>query len=255
MKAIAIFLIFIAGIFFGVLRLGYSSCEEPTNPGSETLETAGLRGNTCATVGGAFRVGVASLWNVTHDSHEEITAVGVVFITIFTIIIGIFMVDLASSANSATREIKNTSERQTRAYMGIRSGRVSLKQIGPQIFVEGHVFLKNFGKTPAYAHRTWVRIEVKDAARPPFDLPGNGFGGTIVCPDADANLQVQWPVSEPDIEAIRDDTKRIFVWGGADYVNAFGKAQFLKFYLWNAKEEPGIEGWSLIAADKADEAD
>jgi hypothetical protein len=253
-KPFAIFLVCLIGIAIGVLWIGYSACQEAPSPGSETLETAAQRGSSCTSVSGAFRVGLAALWSFTHDSHDEIIAIGIVFIAVFTVVIGLFTADLAAAANKTAQEVKSISEQQLRAYMGTRGGRVILKQIGPQTFLEGHVSLKNFGKTPAFDHRSWVRIDVKEPARSPFDLPGNGFGGTVVSPEAEANLPVRWPVSGEDVDGIRKEAKRIFVWGGADYIDAFGKARFLKFYMWNAAEAVDADSWPLIASDKPDEA-
>jgi len=253
-KPFAIFLVCLIGIAIGVLWIGYSACQEAPSPGSQTLETAAQRGSSCASVTGAFRVGLATLWSFTHDSHDEIVAIGIVFITVFTVVIGLFTVDLAAAANKTAHEVRSNSEQQLRAYMGNRGGRVILKQVGPQTFLEGHVSLKNFGKTPAFDHRPWVRIDVKEPSRPPFDLPGNGFGGAVISPEAEASLPVRWPVSDQDVDGIRKEAKRIFVWGGADYIDAFGKARFLKFYMWNAAEAADADSWPLIASDKPDEA-
>jgi hypothetical protein len=253
-KPFAIFLVCLIAISIGVLWLGYSTCQQAPSPGSETLETAAQRGSSCSSVGGAFKIGLTGLWGFFHDSHDEIVALGIVFIAIFTVVIGLFTADLAASANNTAREVQSISEQQLRAYIANRGGSVALKQIGPQTFLEGHVSLKNFGKTPAFDHRPWVRIDVREPTRPPFDQPGNGFGGTVVGPEGEASLAVRWPVSDEDVEGIRKETKRIFVWGGADYIDTFGKARFLKFYMWNAAQAADTEGWPLVASDKPEEA-
>jgi hypothetical protein len=253
-KAITILLVCVVGILVGVLWIGYSACQEAPSPGSETLETAAQRGASCSNFGGAFRVGLTSLWTFSRESHDEIVAIAIVLIAIFSIVIGLFMVDLAASASNTAREVKNNSENQLRAYVGNQGGSVALKQIGPQMFLEGGVALKNFGQTPAFDHRPWVRIEVKEPGQAPFELPGSGFGGTVVSPEAEATLPVRWPISEDDVDGIRKETRRIFVWGGTDYIDTFGKARFLKFYMWNATQAADAVSWPLIASDKPDEA-
>jgi len=58
-------------------------------------------------------------WSVVHESHEEVVAVGTVFIAIFTVILGIFTVSLAGSTQELVRETSQTGERQLRAYISI----------------------------------------------------------------------------------------------------------------------------------------
>jgi hypothetical protein len=158
----------------------------------------------------------------------------------------------------ATRRLvqgaEKTAERQLRAYMCLYGGSIRLIQVGGQDFIEGYVTLKNFGQTPAYDHSCWVRIDVRPASHPPFDVLATGLTKAIVAPDGEANLPVHWgPVSAQDLADIRSEAKRIFVWGGADYIDAFRRVRFFKFYYWNAKEIPG-KGWGLLPSDKQDEA-
>jgi hypothetical protein len=61
------------------------------------------------------------------------------------------------------------------------------------------------------------------------------------------------PVSEQDLTGIRNETRKIFVWGGADYIDIFGKKRFFRFFLQNGNEMPG-KGWDLVPADKRHEA-
>jgi hypothetical protein len=107
---------------------------------------------------------------------------------------------------------------------------------------------------PRYGHRCWVRMDVTDAAKPPFDISENCLTRDIIGPDGEANLPVHWgPISAQNITDIRNETKRIFVWGRADYVDAFGEKRYLKFHFWNAKELPG-KRWPLVPSDKPNEA-
>jgi hypothetical protein len=149
---------------------------------------------------------------------------------------------------------RNTAKRQLRAYIGMYGESITLLQVSGQSFLEGYVSLKNFGQTPAYGHSCWVRIDVTAAAQPPFNLSASGLTRAIIAPDGEANLPVHWgPVSAQDMSDIRNEIKRIFVWGAAEYVDAFGHERYFRFYYWNAKETPG-KGWGLIPSDKPDEA-
>jgi hypothetical protein len=93
-----------------------------------------------------------------------------------------------------------------------------------------------------------------DASKPPFALGGECLTRDIIAPGGEANLPVHWgPISDQDLTDIRNEPKRIFVWGGSDYTDAFRKKRYFKFYWWNAKELPG-RGWPLVPSDKPSEA-
>ena len=93
-------------------------------------------------------------------------------------------------------------------------------------------------------------MAVTDAAKPPFDISEKSQTRDIIGPD----VPVQWgPISAQNITDIRNETKRIFVWGRADYIDAFGKERYYKFHFWNAMELPGM-GWPLVPSDKPNEA-
>src|ERR1700730_18100634 len=97
-------------------------------------------------------------------------------------------------------------------------------------------------------------MAVTDAAKPPFDISEKSQTRDIIGPDGEANLPVQWgPISAQNITDIRNEAKRIFVWGRADYIDAFGKERYYKFHFWNVKELPGM-GWPLVPSDKRNEA-
>jgi hypothetical protein len=146
-----------------------------------------------------------------------------------------------------------STRRQLRAYIVLDGGSITLRQAGGQTFLEGYVRLKNFGQTPAYQHSSWIRIDVREATQPPFDLGGNGLTKAIVAPKGEANMPVHHgPISVQDLSDIRAERKRIFVWGESRYIDAFGKRRFFRFYYWNAKELP--QGWPLVPSDKPDEA-
>jgi hypothetical protein len=142
------------------------------------------------------------------------------------------------------RDARKSSERQLRAYICMYGGSITLRQLGQQIFLEGYVSLKNFGQTPAYGHSSWIRIDVREAHAAPFAITGNGLTKAIIAPTGEANLPVHHgPVAAQDLLDIRNEAKRIFVWGRSDYIDAFGTPRFFKFYNWNAKELPSGQGW------------
>jgi hypothetical protein len=145
---------------------------------------------------------------------------------------------------------RRTARQQLRAYVIFDGGSIKLQQLQGQTFFEAYVRLKNFGQTPAYNHSSWVRIEVRDASRPPF-APWNGLTKNILAPAGESNLPVYCgPISAQDLNDIRNERKRIFVWGGADYGDIFGAAWHYEFRCWNEKEMPSRPNqWGLVPAD------
>jgi hypothetical protein len=155
-----------------------------------------------------------------------------------------------------------TSRAQLRAYVFMEGGSLRLIDIvideatGQKArYVEGFIVLKNMGVTPASNHRNWTRIEILPANNPPFDQRSEGFGRGVLAPNGGGmEIQLhQGPVSDADLIAFRDETKRIFVWGEVLYSDVFGTDRYYRYYSWNAKEIPG-KGWPLSNADKPHEA-
>jgi hypothetical protein len=175
-------------------------------------------------------------------------------VALFTLLLVIATIFLWIAALRTLKHSRESAERQLRAYICLYGGSIRLLQVGQQAFFEGYVTLKNFGHTPAYDHSCWIRIDVRDASQPPFDIVGKGLTKAIIAPDGEANLPVHWgPVSAQDLTDIRIEAKRIFVWGESNYIDAFRKSRYFKFYYWNAKETSG-KGWGLLPSDKSDEA-
>jgi len=149
---------------------------------------------------------------------------------------------------------RRTARQQLRAYVIFEGGSIPLQQLQGQTFFEAYVRLKNFGQTPAYNHSSWVRIEVQDASQPPF-APGNGLTKDILAPAGESNLPVHCgPITAQDLNDIRNERKRIFVWGGADYTDIFEANWHYEFRCWNEKEMPNRPNqWGLVPADNPDQ--
>ncbi len=148
-----------------------------------------------------------------------------------------------------------SSRRQLRAYVSIDTGSARLvNDPNGEPILEGYVKLRNFGRTPAFQYRTYSMIKVANVNAIPFDETSVPIGGGILGPGAETDLQAYWRVSDGDLAAIRAGTKRIFVWGEAHYVDAYGKNRYFKFFNVNAPGELGDLGWPLLAGTKPAEA-
>jgi hypothetical protein len=129
MKPFLIFLACIAALAVLIVAVGYSACD-------------------CSSLSTVFKIGWERSWDFVHERHEEVIAVGTVFIAIFTILLGIFTVILAGATQALVRGAERTERRQLRAYLHNLKGTVRGIEVDKIPYVE--VDIKNFGQTPAY---------------------------------------------------------------------------------------------------------
>lgn len=72
-------------------------------------------------------------------------------------------------------------------------------------------------------------------------------GASIIGPGASVHLNWNLPITDADLDAINRGDKKLFVWGGADYRDAFKDIRYFHFRMTNG---PGIvqqvgQGWAL----------
>jgi hypothetical protein len=182
------------------------------------------------------------------EAHNAlITAFGTILLSVITF--GLIL---------AAVDQQRTTRAQLRAYVAVDGGSATLKHVvvngSRDEFIEALVAIKNFGVTPAYNYRSWVRIALCSPNRPPFEQRSEGLGGGIIGPSNGMEIPVQhYPLSASELAEIRAKSLRIFVWGEILYTDAFNVRRYYRFYLRNAKEIPG-KGWPLENADKFHEA-
>ena len=75
--------------------------------------------------------------------------------------------------------------------------------------------------------RNWKRAQVRHRAS---SLPD------IIYRDEIVNVDWVLPISPEDLAAVRDGKKNIFVWGGANYRDAFKEDRFFKFRAINGPD-------------------
>ncbi len=120
LKALAIFLTCVVALAVFVWVVGVSSCNyPPKKKQSENAQTNQSTEYNCTSSYSTFKVGLYQSWSFVHGAHEEVVAVGTIFIAIFTIVLGLFTVSLAGSTQELVRETRQTGERQLRAYISI----------------------------------------------------------------------------------------------------------------------------------------
>lgn len=137
---------------------------------------------------------------------------------------------------------RDSSERQTRAYVGVTGGQIRLVNLSPGAGqgVTVEIKLTNSGKTPAYNFRTWYPRFVVDAiGSAPFSEPPAPIlskQSSILFAGGDVVLLFTAPVSAQDFAEIRSGKKAIFVWGAASYEDTFGVKRTLLFFDRNGDE-------------------
>ena len=157
---------------------------------------------------------------------------------------------------------RDTSQRQIRAYIGIQDASIQLVNIGPVPGPQGlKVFIKfkNSGSSSANKFTTFVSVRILAEGDPTIfaerdpALPRGS--SSIVFKDGDANSDTIIAVSPQELIDIRQGSKRIYVWGSAEYEDVFGTKRFFKFFDANSPELHLNSGtWGLQPHSKGYEA-
>ena len=134
----------------------------------------------------------------------------------------------AGAAVKQTQIAQDTARRELRAYLGVRSAKISiLSDNHLQAIVEIH----NTGSTPAHDVTKSIAISVRDSKNPgDFPSPERYKGRGPIVPGAWWTFRVEETgVTRAEMEDIYQYKKSIFVWGEATYRDAFGESQILAF--------------------------
>jgi hypothetical protein len=145
--------------------------------------------------------------------------------------------DLVSSA-------EKTARRQLRAYISVVNGDIELVNGGNGI--RAQVRIKNFGQTPAYETSAWAVVRVLEAETTGFSMDKGEKPAvrSVMGPSAETVLARLDRTSHDDLASIADGTKRIFVWGRVEYIDAFDRRRWFVFHHRNTRtfEAPGRWG-------------
>jgi hypothetical protein len=141
-------------------------------------------------------------------------------------------------------------QRQLRAYVVVERGIIGnvanpihnrvdkvetvARIIDPQAGPTVQITIKNTGQTPAYKVVHWGRICVENfpltAVLPPMPEPDSKFWSVMGPGIAETKtLRLPYPLSEEDIEGLRNGTRAIYCHGEIDYFDAFKKKHWTKY--------------------------
>jgi hypothetical protein len=136
--------------------------------------------------------------------------------------------------------MKDTAERELRAYVCMESARIVFKkERAPEV----HVCVKNFGKTPAYDVRMWIGgatgpYPAPEPLKPaPNELP---MGVSVLPPGAKPYTMI-WrsdEIPQQVMPILGTKAFTIYVYGRASYRDAFGKQRNTKYRLIFGGREP-----------------
>ncbi len=152
-----------------------------------------------------------------------------------------------------------TAQRQLRAYVMIAHARVdlTLDKDGNGVHVGAQIELNKFGETPGYEFQTWTGITIGAPADDSFDEFGEPKQNSIIAPtETMLAPSDSFHIPAGDLAAIRSGKQVIYVWGYAQFTDAFDKR--LRFVFRNEATgrerrleiRPGVHvnGWDLTPA-------
>lgn len=198
-----------------------------------------------------YKQAIKEYWNgflsFSDKWREAITALGTAFVAAFT---GLLFVATILLWWGGERH----SERELRAYVSVVSGSIQVVNInnappGPGFRVT--IELKNSGQTPGYDFTTWIKPpEILDKDAMPFG-PATPIeersGRSIIGPGGSAHITWTLRATPQEILDVLAETKKIFVWGGADYRDIFYNRRFFIFRDTNAAFTQGINPGAVVA--------
>lgn len=159
-----------------------------------------------------------------HDRKDEILVAFTVILAFSTIFLWVATRDLVKSAEKTARS-------ELRAYVGISNCTIRSVSANEKPIIE--IRFKNFGKTPAYKLRSWTDsvLEPTGTREKLLKLDRQWTGASVLNPDDSyTNMTTRKTVlTVEEADAILTDTKRLYVRGGIQYRDAFGKTRWVRF--------------------------
>jgi hypothetical protein len=181
------------------------------------------------------------LGDFVHDRKDEILVAFTVILAFSTIFLWVATRDLVSSAEKNTRS-------QLRAYISVVNGDIGIVNgEGGTIGVRAQIKIKNFGQTPAHKSVAWAVVRVLDAENTDFSMKKGDRppSWTVMGPGAETIVARLVAIGQNDLAAIHDGTKRIFVWGRVEYIDAFDRKRWFVFHHRNSTAPETPARWGI----------
>lgn len=151
-------------------------------------------------------------------------------VALSTVVMAVFTVALFLATWLLWRSGRTHARQELRAYVFLRD----VQLMNSDDTIEVTVYVKNFGKTPAYHFRlvcTLTLAESDTITFTPNPSPPEYQSISTLAPGAEQEClrRFEKRTSEQEFALLAAGKLRIFVFGRFDYVDAFGKARFTNF--------------------------
>jgi hypothetical protein len=170
------------------------------------------------------------LGEFTHDNAEAIIAAFTIILAFSTIFLWVATRDLVSGA-------EKTAEWQLRAYVFIQDVNIFLRE--NDTIIDVTVKFLNSGQTPGYDLRTSLKAEIRAAPTigSPYTELAPPESKSIIAPKAGIDIGPNRLVlQDGDLTGLRDGTRKLYIWGRVDYVDAFKRDRYFSFQGTNGTE-------------------
>jgi hypothetical protein len=186
------------------------------------------------------------LGDFVHDKKDETLVALTVILAFSTIFLWVATRDLVSGA-------EETARKQLRAYISVVSGDIQLANGGNAI--RAQVGIKNSGQTPAYETFAWATVSVLDADNTEFRMNKSDRppSGSLMGPGAQTVVARLAATSLDELAAIHAGTKRVFVWGRVEYIDAFGTKRWFVFHHRNSRVFEAAGRWGVEPYGKGEQ--
>jgi hypothetical protein len=157
------------------------------------------------------------------------------------------------------RDQSNTTREQLRAYVFVCNGHVNVVTMGATktLAYKLNIELRNFGQTPATHYTTWIDSAIRNVDKVPFTEPppiDRRQAPSIMGPTASTTIEFATPFEVCELDDVRAAKKAIFIWGGCDYVDVFGRDHYFIFrFKILGHENQGL--WRLRPHEIGEESD
>jgi len=139
---------------------------------------------------------------------------------------------------------EDTANRQLRAYLTIVGGYVEIMTNNNDIFA--HINFRNSGQTPAYKFSVWYKINCFPPDFDPFgdQEPPDKISQSIIGAGGDIHIFPRLTRHGSVCDDIRAGKQHVFIWGRADYEDAFGCPRYFVFRCTNGFRTEGSK-WGI----------
>jgi hypothetical protein len=151
------------------------------------------------------------------------------------------MIKAGEQTDKLIETMRDTAIREQRAYVCLSHAKIEFRQErAPEI----QVYMKNFGKTPAYDVRWWIHVWIAEyPLREKLPEPPSTFqtAVSIFAPGGDPHIMVTRhdpPIPEDMMSHVGTEKGTIFVYGKVIYKDAFGNNRFTNYRLTYGGSEP-----------------